>query len=274
MKVGIIGGGHFWRAWDTRCSLVEVSTPYGAPADTICTGLIAGHEVFTLQRHGPRHELAPASIPWRANAFAIASCGVDFVVHVTVCGALNQNYGVGDVALLNQLIDFTRLRPTTMGPPAVAEVTHLPCAEPFNPELTSRAAQELDGVHSGATIITIEGPRFSTLAESRMFRAWGADLVNMTSAPEVFLLAELGMCVIGLGLVTDKDNDAPPHERVSGEAITSAVHKHRDRIPAAVLDILKTADLATLEGSRARVAPLPVDNLDLRPTDHPLAGRS
>jgi 5'-methylthioadenosine phosphorylase len=269
MKVGIIGGGHFWRAWDTEYSLREVSTPYGPPADSICTGVVDGHEVFTLQRHGPRHELSPGSIPWRENAFAIAMCGVDFVIHVTACGALTDDYGVGDIALLGQLIDFTRSRPTTLGPPVLAGVTHLTCAEPFDPELTAQAATRLDDVRADATMVTIEGPRFSTLAESRMFRAWGADLVNMTSAPEVFLLAELGLRVIGLGLVTDMDTDAAPSDRVSVTTITGAVLRYRDRVPLAVRSILDAVEVSAPDRDRGDVGAISIDELDLRPATTP-----
>jgi 5'-methylthioadenosine phosphorylase len=266
MRIGIIGGGHYWRAWEADYSLVEVSTPYGSPADAICAGSIAGHEVFTLQRHGPRHELGPTSIPWRANTFALASTGPDLIFHVTACGALTQAYRVGDVALLEQLIDFTRFRPTTMGPPAIREVAHLECAEPFDPELRARVGAHL-GDTRVATIVTIEGPRFSTLAESVMFRAWGATLINMTSAPEVFLLAELGLRVIGLGLVTDHDTDMSSGARVSGRAITRAVGRYRDRIPGTLLDILHHVDLARVDGGRTAPAALAVDDLDLRPLD-------
>lgn len=242
MIVGILGGGDFRHYLSSEPDLTDVETPYGPPSDKIASYHFAGHRVVTLQRHGARHTLAPHEIPWCANVYALASLGIDFVIHITVSGALVRRYSVGDVVLFDQILDFTRTRPVTMGPPIIREVTHPDVADPFDNELIRWATSILTRSNvqflSGGTMVCIEGPRFSTHAESAMYRKLGGHLINMSSAPEVFLLREVGIPVLGLTLVTDKDNSVRGNN-VNASRVATNIGRFRARVPQAIVALLQ-----------------------------------
>ncbi|MBD3361360.1 S-methyl-5'-thioadenosine phosphorylase, partial [Candidatus Woesearchaeota archaeon] len=198
-KIGIIGGSGL----DDPDILQEsqeitVETPYGKPSSSLKIGKISGVNVVLLARHGRKHEITPSGVNYRANIFALKEQGCTHILATTACGSLREKIGRGDFVIVDQFIDYTRHRSITFHDKFEnGKVKHTPMAEPFSTELRNiliTTAKEL-GIknHEKGTVITIEGPRFSTKAESKMFRTWGADVINMSIAPEAILANEAGI---------------------------------------------------------------------------------
>ena len=216
ITVGVIGGSGLYRMRGLgSVREVEVTTPFGPPSDAIITGEIDGVAVAFLPRHGRGHVHMPTEIPYRANIYALRSLGVQVIISVSACGSLREQMRPGDVVIPDQVFDFTKLRGSSFF--GEGQVAHISVADPYCPELSARVADAAasalaDGaegssgrVHRGGTFIAIEGPRFSTKAESRVFRAWGMDIIGMTVCPEVFLAREAGICYATMAHVTDFD---------------------------------------------------------------------
>lgn len=190
-----------------------METPYGATSSALQRGRLKGQEVVLLSRHGRQHTIPPSQVNNRANLWALQHLGCDRVLTTAACGSLRAEIGRGGIVVPDQFIDFTRHRPITFHesfPPGIENAKHAAMADPFDADLrrvliAAGRGLGLD-VRDGGTILTIEGPRFSTRAESRMFRAWGADLVNMTIAPEAILANELGLAYAVVAVVTDFDS--------------------------------------------------------------------
>ena len=204
--IGILGGSGFYSlAEDLRP--VEVDTPYGPPAGPVRIGRFADRQVAFLARHGEDHEYPAHRVPYRANLWALRSLGVRSLLAPFSCGSLQAHIAPGDFVICDQIVDRTQGREQTYydGP----QVHHLTFADPYCPALrqTAAAAARAEGitVHDSGTVVVIEGPRFSSRAESRWFSALGGDVVNMTQVPEAPLAGELGMCFAGVALVTDYD---------------------------------------------------------------------
>ena len=219
--IGIIGGtGLDDPQFMESAEETTVSTPFGNPSSPILRGSLAGREVALLSRHGRQHTIPPSQINNRANLYALKDLGCTQVLVSAACGSLRAEMDRGHFVIPDQFIDFTRHRATTFFDafePGVENARHTPMADPFDAELRGavvRKGKELGlNVHDGGTILTIEGNRFSTRAESNMFRQWGADLVNMTVAPECILANELGLKYAAIAVVTDFDcwkTDEPP----------------------------------------------------------------
>ena len=205
--IGFIGGSGLYDVEGmTARREVEISTPFGYPSDKIVLGEIAGAKCAFLPRHGRGHRVSPSELPARANIYALKSLGVERLVSVSAVGSLREELRPLDLVLPDQLIDRTRERPSTFFGDGV--VAHVGFADPFCPNLR-RAAMEAAGdaatVHDGGVYVTIEGPQFSTRAESAMHRAWGASVVGMTAMPEARLAREAEMCYATLAFVTDYD---------------------------------------------------------------------
>jgi len=218
-RIGIIGGSGLddpQILHDARDELV--STPWGEPSSALRHGHIEGLPCVLLARHGREHTIPPTQVNNRANLHALRAAGCSHVLATTAVGSLREEIRRGDLVILDQFLDFTRLRPLTFherfepGEPA-----HTPMADPFGAGLRENliASARALGLphHPQGTVVTIEGPRFSTRAESRMFRAWGADVVNMSTAPECALAAEAGLEYASVAMSTDydcwKDDEAP-----------------------------------------------------------------
>lgn len=219
--IGIIGGtGLDDPKFMAEAEEVGVSTPFGEPSSPILRGTLAGRDVALLARHGRRHTIPPSQINNRANLYALKDLGCEQVLVSAACGSLREELGRGHFVIPDQFIDFTRRRATTFFDafePGVENARHTPMADPFDAALrkilTAKGKALGLNIHDGGTILTIEGNRFSTRAESNMFRQWGADLVNMTVAPECILANELGMRYAAIAVVTDFDcwkTDEPP----------------------------------------------------------------
>jgi 5'-methylthioadenosine phosphorylase len=232
--VGVFGGSGFYRFLDD-VEEVAVATPYGPPSARIRIGDLDGTRVAFMPRHGDSHELPPHRINYRANVWAMREVGATRIVGPCACGSLKPELSPGTFVVADQFVDRTRGREDTFydGP----QTTHVAAAEPYCAELREilvRAAGELDiPVADGGTVVVIQGPRFSTKAESRWFAAAGFDVVNMTQYPEAWLARELELCYANVSLVTDYDvglEGVPGVEPVSAEAAFRVFADNLDRL--------------------------------------------
>ena len=224
-KIAIIGGSGLENPEILKNQkLLSVETPYGEPSSEFLCGTIGQVEVFILSRHGRLHTIPPSQVNNRANIFAIKKLGCSYILATTACGSLRENIGRGDLVIPDQFIDFTRHRETTFFKEFLPnEMKHTPMAEPFNRYLREKliaAGNELGlTIHPNGCILTIEGPRFSTRAESHLFRSWGGDLINMSTAPECILANELGIPYAAVAMATDFDSWKIDETAVSWEEI-------------------------------------------------------
>jgi 5'-methylthioadenosine phosphorylase len=208
LTLAIIGGsGLYSMSGLTDTQEKNVETPFGSPSAPIVVGTLDGQRVAFLARHGLGHTLLPSEVPYRANIYALKALGVERIVSINACGSLRQDYAPGHIVIPDQIYDNTRDRPRTFFGQGL--VAHVGVADPFCPDLSTalEASVKATGaiVHHGGTFIIIEGPRFSTKAESNTYRAWGMSLVGMTAAPEAFLAREAEICYCVMAHVTDFD---------------------------------------------------------------------
>lgn len=264
VPIGVIGGSGLYRLFDPADSeRLEVRTPFG-PAD-VATGVLAGRRVAFLTRHGARHSLAPHQINYRANLWALRSLGVRAIVSSSAVGGVSPDYPPGVLVVTDQFIDRTNGRADTFY--AEGPVQHLPAADPFCPELGAIARRVLhdagEDFRETGTAVVVQGPRFSTRAESLWYRAAGAHIVNMTLCPEVPLAAELNMGTVNLSFVTDRDAGLvaapsdPDQEPVTSDLVFDRLAAAQPRIVAAIEAIVRAipADYQP----RELIAPAAVD---------------
>jgi len=210
-KIAIIGGTGLENPDILKNSTtVKVKTPYGDPASDLTLGIIGGMEVVILSRHGKDHSITPTGVNNRANIHALQEQGCTHILATTACGSLREEIGRGHIVIPDQFIDYTRHRKVSFYERFEnGNLKHTPMADPFDSYLRKKiieSAGELGLVyHTRGTIITIEGPRFSTRAESNMFRVWGADVVNMSTAPETALANEVHIPYAAIAISTDYD---------------------------------------------------------------------
>jgi 5'-methylthioadenosine phosphorylase len=231
-RIGVFGGSGFYEFIDGAVERV-VDTPYGAPAAPIVIGEIAGHEVAFMARHGVGHDFQPHRVPYRANVWAMHSVGVTSLLAPCSVGSLQPDIHPEQLVVVDQLIDRTWGRPDTFHDQD-GDIRHQTFAEPYDSELRAAlvAAAQRTGVdvHDGGTMVVINGPRFSTAAESRWFRAMGWHVVNMTGYPEAVLAAELGMRYASVALVTDYDAGVDGHEPVTMEQVIAVMRANVARV--------------------------------------------
>ena len=205
-EIGVFGGSGFYD-FLTDANETMIDTPYGPPSAPIVVGTIAGRSVAFLPRHGRAHQHPPHKINYRANLWAFNELGVTQVIAPTAAGSLQQHVERGTIVIPDQLVDRTSGRAQTFfdGP----ETVHVPFADPYCPAMRStaiRCARATDvAIHETGTVVVVEGPRFSTRAESRWFSSMGWEVINMTQHPEAVLARELAMCYLNLSLITDYD---------------------------------------------------------------------
>lgn len=262
VKIGIIGGSGL-----DDPDILEgrqekfVETPFGKPSDALIIGKISGIDCILLARHGRKHDVMPTNVNYRANVWALKQEGCTHLVVTTACGSLQEEFAPGHIVFLNQFIDRTTKRPQSFfdgGAQSPVGVCHIPMGQPFC-EITRQilidSATELGlTFHPRGTNVTVEGPRFSSQAESNLFRSWGASVINMTTVPEVVLAREAGMCYASMALVTDydcwRDNTADVNVETvmatmkhnsthAKKLILHAIPKIADRDWTAVLDRLE-----------------------------------
>ena len=210
---------------------VDVETPYGQPSSDFLCGKIGTVDVAILSRHGRDHSIPPSQINNRANIWAIREIGCTHILATTACGSLREEIGRGDIVIPDQFIDFTRHRKVSFFEEFLHnDLKHTPMADPFHQSLREvliKAGRDLHlPVHPKGTVITIEGPRFSTRAESKMFQLWGADIINMSSAPECILANELGIPYAAVAMATDYDCWKADEQPVSWEEILEVFSKN------------------------------------------------
>src|SRR5687768_12870569 len=256
--VGVIGGSGFYSLLDDVTE-VTVSTPYGPPSDVVSIGRVGSREVAFIPRHGRDHRFPPHRIPYRANLWALRSLGVRQVVAPCAVGALQPSLGPGSLVLPDQLVDRTSGRAQTFHETGAV---HVPFAEPYCPvgrrTCVERAGAAGWDVTDGGTMVVVEGPRFSTRAESQWFAAQGWSLVNMTGHPEAVLARELALCYTSLALVTDLDAGIE-----GGEAVTQAeVFRVFGERTAELRELLKTV-IAGLPSARSCPCGAALDGLDV-----------
>lgn len=210
---------------------VKITTPLGEPSSSFKTGEINGVEVAILSRHGRDHSITPTFVNNRANIWAIRELGCTHILATSACGSLREEIKRGDLVILDQFIDFTRHRSITFFDSfKKGELKHTPMADPFDEDLRNRltnSAKELGlSYHPAGTTISIEGPRFSTRAESKMFRMWGADVINMSVAPECTLANELEIPYATVALSTDYDCWKTDEEPVTWEEVLKVFNQN------------------------------------------------
>ena len=238
-KLGIIGGsglydipgfkGASWQAMDT---------PWGAPSDDILTGTLDGLDLCFLPRHGRGHVHSPTTVPYRANIHALKSLGVTDVVSLSACGSFREDRAPGDFVVVDQFIDRTFAREKSFF--GTGCVAHVSLAHPTCARLSAAclAAGREAGItmHDGGTYLAMEGPQFSTVAESRMYKAWGCEVIGMTNMPEAKLAREAELCYASVAMVTDYDSWHPGHDTVDISAIIATLsgntEKARDLVAA------------------------------------------
>jgi len=240
--LGVIGGSGLYNMSGLEHSeTIEVETPFGRPSAPIVVGELSGKRVAFLARHGLGHHISPTEVNYRANIYALKKLGIKKVVSISACGSLREEYAPGHIVVPDQIFDFTRSRNRSFFGDGL--VVHVGTADPVCAGLS---AQVLDAVqsagataHQGGTFITIEGPRFSTKAESNVFRQWGMSIIGMTASPEAFLAREAEMCYAIMAHVTDYDVWHVTEEPVSVEMVVRTLMQNTEKAQQAVQNLVQ-----------------------------------
>ncbi|MBS3167168.1 MTAP family purine nucleoside phosphorylase [Candidatus Woesearchaeota archaeon] len=244
IKVGIIGGtGLEDPAILKEQSEIEISTPYGAPSSNLILGKINNIEVVILSRHGKQHEISPTLVNNKANIYALKELGVTHIIATTACGSLREEIERGDLIILDQFIEFTRFREhSSFNVNFTDGIKHCAMPAPFDENLRSvlcTTAQEMNlKFHEKGTVITIEGPRFSTKAESKMYRILGADVVNMSIAPECILANEIKIPYAAIAISTDYDSFRDDVEPVSWDTILTVFKENVEKVKDLIINTI------------------------------------
>ncbi len=243
-RIGIIGGSGLDDPDILKgASDRVVDTRYGSPTSALKTGQIGGTDIVLLARHGREHTVPPTEVNYRGNIQALKDAGCTHILATTAVGSLREEIGRGDFIVLDQFIDFTRRRPLTFHDSFEPHApVHTPMAEPFDAGLRSALIDSAEGLnlryHPVGTVVTIEGPRFSTKAESKMFRMWGADVINMSIAPEAILANEAGIPYGAVAMSTDydcwKEDEAP----VSWEDILAVFSRNAENVTRLLVEVV------------------------------------
>ncbi len=240
-SIGVIGGSGLYEIEGlTDIQEHTVSTPFGKPSDPIVVGNLRGRRVAFLPRHGRGHRILPGEVNVRANIYALKSLGVEWIIAVNACGSMKEEIAPADIVIPDQIIDHTTGRPSTFFGNGL--VVHVSFAEPFCPALSDalfEAANRAGArVHKGGTYVCIEGPRFSTKAESKMNRMLGADIIGMTAMPEAVLAREAELCYASLAMSTDYDVWHETEAPVTAEMVAETVQKNVETAKNAIKEVL------------------------------------
>jgi len=239
--IGVIGGSGLYRI-DGLADIAwrRVESPFGATSDEFCFGTLSGHRVVFLPRHGRGHVLPPSEIPFRANIDALKRCGVTDIVSLSAVGSLREDLAPGDFVVVDQFIDRTFARTKSFfGHGCVAHVSmaHPVCGRIGDAVVAAAPAAGI-AAKRGGTYLVMEGPQFSTLAESELYRAWGCDVIGMTNMPEAKLAREAEICYATVAMVTDYDCWHPGHDAVTVEMIVSVLLANADKARALVKSVV------------------------------------
>ncbi len=241
IKIGIIGGSGLEDPKILKdAKEISTSTKFGNPSSALTAGKIGKAEVVVLSRHGKKHTINPTNVNYRANILALKEQGCTHIIATTACGSLREEIKPGHLVFCDQFIDGTSKRASTFYDSD--KVCHIPMAEPFCKKLRSLLAETASELnlehHKKGTVVTIEGPRFSTKAESRMFRQWNADVINMSTVPEVVLAREAGICYAIVAMSTDYDVWKPHEEGVNIEMILKVMRQNAENVKKLLLDVI------------------------------------
>lgn len=240
LTLAIIGGSGLYEIPGLKNHQeLKISTPFGDPSAPIMVGDLAGVKVAFLARHGIGHHISPSEVNYRANIYALKSLGVERIVSISACGSLRDDYAPGEIVIPDQIFDFTRLRKRSFFEGGL--VAHVSVAEPFCEDLSAQLSEASIStgvtVHQGGAMITIEGPRFSTRAESNIFRSWGMSLIGMTTSPEAFLAREAEICYAVMAHVTDYDVWHISEEPVTVEMVIETLKHNTEAARKAVIHL-------------------------------------
>jgi 5'-methylthioadenosine phosphorylase len=254
-EIGVFGGSGFYSLLE-KVEEVKVDTPYGPPSDSLFLAEVSGRKVAFLPRHGRRHDIPPHRINYRANVWAFRALGVKAVISPCAAGSLQKHVKPGDFVLCDQLVDRTNGRQDTFYEGPI--VTHVSSAEIYDPTLRKIAADVIRRhqipLHERGTVVVIQGPRFSTKAESRWYSSQGWEVINMTQYPEAYLCRELGMAVVNISLITDYDVGLEGEvEPVTAAEVLKVFEENAKRVRQVVLDMIAEfpKDLEALGAERA-----------------------
>jgi 5'-methylthioadenosine phosphorylase len=223
---------------------VSISTPFGAPSDALIQGQLDGTPVVFLARHGRHHTLLPTELPFRANIYALKSLGVEYIISASAVGSLKQEAKPLDLVIPDQFIDRTRQRVSTFFGEGI--VAHIAFGDPVCPQLAALVADAADSldlpgitVHRGGTYVCMEGPAFSTKAESNLYRSWGATIIGMTNLQEAKLAREAEIAYATLALVTDYDCWHPDHDSVTVDMVVANLHKNAENAQRVIRQVVQ-----------------------------------
>jgi 5'-methylthioadenosine phosphorylase len=248
IRFGVIGGSGVYQIEAlSDVEEIELSTPFGAPSDRYIVGNLDGQRVAFLPRHGRGHVISPTRLNQRANIYGFKLLGVEYLIGVSACGSLQEHLAPGHIVIPDQLFDRTSSRAQSFfDDPSVGTdglVVHISVAEPFCPFLSELCYQAVratgNPVHKGGNFITVEGPRFSTKAESRVFRQWGMDIIGMTTTPEAQLAREAEMSYAVMAHITDYDVWHETEEAVTVEMVVRTLMRNADVAKAAVVHTIR-----------------------------------
>ena len=222
---------------------IEVETPYGKPSSPIASGKISNVEVYIINRHGRKHEITPTHVNNRANIFALAKLGCKYILATSAVGSLKEEIKPGDFVIADQLIDFTKQRKTSFYDDFKEKIEHISLADPFSENLRKRLIESCIELgykyHKKGTTITIEGPRFSTRAESNLFRSWNADVIGMTTAPEAALAREADVEYAVVCMSTDYDCWKQGEEDVTIEIVFERMKENAERVKKLIIKVIE-----------------------------------
>ncbi len=229
--IGVIGGSGIYQMDGlTDVKEIKIRTPYGNPSDAFILGTLGNQRIAFLPRHGRGHRIKPHELPVAANIYAFKSLGVERLISLSAVGSLREDYAPLDIVIPDQLFDRTRQRPATLFPPGL--VVHISFADPFCPQLSGilydAAVKAGARVHRGGKLVVMEGPAFSTKAESEAYRALKMDLIGMTALPEAKMAREAEICYATIAMVTDYDVWHPAHDTVTAEMIVQNLLKNAE----------------------------------------------
>jgi 5'-methylthioadenosine phosphorylase len=243
VEIGVFGGSGFYSLLGEIDDEVAVDTPYGSPSSRVSIATIKGRKVAFLPRHGSKHQFPPHMINYRANLWAMKSLGVRQLIGPCASGSLQPQIKPGDFVLCDQFVDRTKGRPDTFYNGPVA--THVSSAEPYCPKLREIAYQVISDigikVHKSGTVVVIQGPRFSTKAESRWFSSQGWEVINMTQYPEVHLARELEICYLNISLITDWDVGLEGHPEikpVTADEVVSIFKENNQKLSRVIAELV------------------------------------
>lgn len=239
VDIGVFGGTGFYDLLE-HAESVSVNTPYGSPSDALMVGTIGKQRVAFLPRHGGQHRIPPHNVNYRANLWAMKELGATRILGPCACGSLQPHVKPGDFVILDQFVDRTNGRKDTFfdGP----RVTHVSSADPYCPDLRAHAIESCKRMniphHSTGTVVIIQGPRFSTRAESKWFGSNGWEVINMTQYPEAYLARELDMCYCGIALITDFDAGVDRSDAVQNADVTRVFAENLSKVKTLLRDLI------------------------------------